>query len=100
MATRLNNKLATAGEQIREAYRNGATLREIGEVHEVSAGTIRNKLIELGEEMRRRGRRKKEQVTDTRVLPTGDLPSVDTMSETTNELNENEVSDPTPALSV
>ena len=74
MATRLNNKLSTAEEQIREAYRNGATLRQIGELHEVSPGTVRNKLIELGEEMRPRGRRKKEQGVDDRVLNTDDLP--------------------------
>lgn len=74
MATRLKNKLATAEEQVREAYRNGATLREIGEVHGVSAGTVRNKLIELGEEMRRRGRRKKNQDDDdSRVLSTEEL---------------------------
>ena len=82
MATRLKNKLATAEEQVRAAYRNGATLREIGEVHGVSAGTVRNKLIELGEEMRPRGRRKKEVDTEQRALPTAELPTEPTSDST------------------
>jgi transposase-like protein len=66
--SRLKNKLATSREQVREAYRNGATLREIGEVHGVSAGTVRNVLIELGETLRSRGRRKKPEAHDPRIL--------------------------------
>ena len=69
MSTRLKNKLAMARDQFREAYRNGATLREIGEVHGVSAGTVRNVLIELGETLRSRGRRKKGDTHDPRILP-------------------------------
>ena len=68
MATRLKNKLATAHEQVREAYRNGATLRQIGEVHGVSAGTVRNVLREMGETLRPRGRRKKADTHDPRIL--------------------------------
>jgi hypothetical protein len=69
MANRLKNKLATAREQVREAYLNGATLREIGEVHGVSAGTVRNVLIEIGVELRPRGRRKKADTTEPQILP-------------------------------
>jgi len=69
MTTRLKNKLVTVNEQVREAYRNGATLRQIGEVHGVSAGTVRNALIEMGETMRRRGRRKAADTHDPRILP-------------------------------
>lgn len=68
MTTRLKNKLVTVNEQVREAYRNGATLRQIGEVHGVSAGTVRNSLIEMGEALRRRGRRKKAEMHDPRIL--------------------------------
>jgi len=67
--TRLNNKLSMAREQVRAAYRNGATLRAIGEVHGVSPGTVRNVLIELGETLRARGRRKKAEMHDPRILP-------------------------------
>lgn len=70
MATRLRNKLATCQDQVREAYRNGATLRQIGEVHGVSAGTVRNILKEMGETMRPRGRRKKSETHDPRILAT------------------------------
>lgn len=79
MATRLNNKLAACQDQVREAYRNGATLRQIGEVHGVSAGTVRNVLKEMGETLRSRGRRKKADTHDPRILP------VATPDETTTE---------------
>jgi hypothetical protein len=74
MASGMRNKLATAKEQVREAYLNGATLRQIGEVHGVSPGTVRNALIEMGEKLRPRGRRKRVQPADERILPVGDLP--------------------------
>ena len=69
MSNPMKNKLATARDQVREAYRNGATLRQIGEVHGVSAGTVRNVLIEMGETMRPRGRRKRADMHDPRILP-------------------------------
>ena len=69
MSTRLKNKLATAREQVREAYKNGATLRQISEVHGVSAGTVRNVLIEMGETLRARGRRKKADTSESLILP-------------------------------
>lgn len=55
--TSFKNKLATAKEQVRDAYLNGATMREIAEVHGVSPGTVRNALIELGVNRRRPGRK-------------------------------------------
>jgi transposase-like protein len=69
MTTRLKNKLTIAREQVREAYRNGATLRQIGDVHDVSPGTVRNVLMEMGETLRPRGRRKKSEIHDPRILP-------------------------------
>lgn len=69
MAIGLKNKLAAAREQVQEAYQNGATLRQIAEVHGVSAGTVRNTLVELGIDLRPRGRRKKGVQTDERILP-------------------------------
>ena len=80
MTTRLKNKLATAREQVREAYRNGATLRQIGEVYGAAPGTVRNVLIEMDEPLRSRGRRKKADNVDPRILPVeenqeGDNPS-------------------------
>ena len=63
MAAKLKSKLTLAQDQIKEAYLNGATLREIADVHGVSSGTVRNKLIELGMDLRKRGRRRKDEVT-------------------------------------
>lgn len=68
MSTRLNNKLTTVRDQVCSAYRNGATLREIGDLHGVSPGTVRNVLIEMGETLRSRGRRRKEEARDPRIL--------------------------------
>ena len=68
MPTKLSNKLAMVTEQVREAYRNGASLRQIGDLHSVSAGTVRNALIELGEPLRSRGRRRKAELHDPRIL--------------------------------
>lgn len=73
MTTRLKNKLFAVREQVREAYRNNATLRQIGEVHGVSAGTVRNLLIEMDEPLRRRGRRKRADMHDPRILPVDDM---------------------------
>lgn len=69
MTTKLRNKLSTAREQVREAYRNGATLRQIGDAHNCSPGTVRNVLEEMGETLRSRGRRKKVYMNDPRILP-------------------------------
>lgn len=66
--TSFKSKLATAKEQVREAYTNGATLREIAEVHNVSSGTVRNLLIEMGEKLRRPGRKSGKQV-EKKLLP-------------------------------
>ena len=74
MSTKLKSKLTLAQDQILEAYRNGATLREIAEVHGVSSGTVRNKLIEVGADLRKRGRRRKDE-TEKSTLPT--LPVTD-----------------------
>lgn len=68
MTIGLKNKLAAAREQVQEAYQNGATLRQIAEVHGVSAGTVRNTLVELGIDLRPRGRRKKNAQVDERIL--------------------------------
>ena len=73
MTTKLKSKLTLAQDQILEAYRNGATLREIAEVHGVSSGTVRNKLIELGADLRKRGRRSK--ISTAPALPT--IPATD-----------------------
>jgi hypothetical protein len=67
--TRLRNKLSTVREQVEEAYKNGATLRQIGDVHDCSPGTVRNILEELGVTLRSRGRRKKVYMNDPRILP-------------------------------
>jgi transposase-like protein len=64
------SKLATAKEQVRDAYQNGATLREIAEVHNVSSGTVRNVLIEMGEKLRRPGRKGGSKV-EKALLPVG-----------------------------
>jgi len=69
MPNRLSNKLASIKEVVCEAYKNGATLREIAEVHGCSPGTVRNALKECGVEMRSRGRRKAAQTPDPRTLP-------------------------------
>ena len=69
MTTRLRNKLATSREQVRDAYKNGATLCQIGDVHGVSAGTVRNLLLEMGVELRNRGRRSKAATHNPRILP-------------------------------
>lgn len=79
MSVLIKNKLSTAHEQVREAYLNGATLRQIAEVHGVSPGTVRNVLIEMGVELRARGRRKRVEEKDPRGLPSED--TVDTESQ-------------------
>jgi hypothetical protein len=69
MTTRLRNLLATCHEQVADAYKNGATLRQIGDVHSVSAGTVRNLLKELGIPLRARGRRSKAAQAHPKILP-------------------------------
>jgi len=64
----LSRKLATAREEVREAYRNGATLRQIAEVYSVSSGTVRHALIEMGETLRSRGRRKKADTVNPNIV--------------------------------
>lgn len=75
MTNRLKNKLTTAQEQVKSAYLNGATLREIGDVHNASAGTVRNCLIEMGVTLRSRGRRKKDEEDTDRKLPLDEIPT-------------------------
>ncbi len=70
MTTRLRNKLATSHEQVVNAYENGATLRQIGDLHGVSPGTVRNLLRELDIPMRNRGRRRKSTSTEPLLIPT------------------------------
>ena len=59
MASNLTKKLNTAREQVKQAYLNGAVLREIADLHGVSIGTVRNLLKEMGVDLRPRGRRQK-----------------------------------------
>jgi transposase len=73
MSRQLRNKLATAREQVVEAYRNGATLREIADFHKVSPGTVRNMLIEEGASLRRPGRRGGAPVERPEPLPVDQL---------------------------
>ena len=79
MANALRNKLTAVREQVKEAYENQATLREIAEVHGVSAGTVRNCLVELNVDLRPRGRRKadpakvaEKAASDERMIPIAD----------------------------
>jgi len=67
-------KLATSKEQVVLAYQNGATMRQIAEVHGVSIGTVRNLLIAEGSEIRKKGRAPKNG-DGTRTLAVDDLPS-------------------------
>lgn len=85
MTTKLKSKLTAAQEQVREAYLNGVTLREIADVHGVSSGTVRNVLIEMGVNLRRRGRRRNSGAVRPTTLPVQELPKV--------------VADPTPDFS-
>ena len=68
MVSKMVNKLVKEQEQVVEAYRNGATLRDIGDVYNCSPGTVRNVLIEAGEPLRPRGRRKLGETHDPRIL--------------------------------
>lgn len=67
-------KLATSKEQVVLAYRNGATMRQIAEVHGVSVGTVRNLLVSEGESIRAKGRPSKKN-DGSRALAIDDLPS-------------------------
>ena len=71
-------KLATSKEQVVLAYRNGATMRQIAEVHGVSIGTVRNLLIAEGEKVRPKGRVPKSG-NGAPALPVDDLPSDETV---------------------
>jgi len=66
-------KLATSKDLVVEAYENGATLRQIAEVHGVSMGTVRNLLITEGKKLRKTGRVPRP-VTEDRALPLNELP--------------------------
>lgn len=67
-------KLATSKEQVLLAYQNGATMKQIAEVHGVSVGTVRNLLISEGAGIRKKGRVPKNG-DGTRTLAVDDLPS-------------------------
>ena len=54
------NKLDPVATQVRDAYRNGATIRLIAQAHGCSTGTVRTFLIQAGETLRSRGRPVKE----------------------------------------
>jgi len=73
MTTILKNKTSPYRDQIKGAYMNGATLKEIAVVHGVSQGTVRNCLIEMGVEMRSRGRQRRSNINNEEVLPVDDL---------------------------
>lgn len=80
MGSNIRNKLASSKDQIVSAYKNGTTLRELAELHEVSAGTVRNLLVEEGVTMRARGRRKMPE-NEPKTLPVeevlGETPEVE-----------------------
>lgn len=61
------NKLVTAAPQVVEGYQNGATLKELSQLHGVSQGTVRNCLISQGVTLRPRGRRRRNSVTQEDV---------------------------------
>jgi len=67
-------KLTTSKDLVVEAYENGATLRQIAEVHGVSTGTVRNLLITEGKKLRPKGRVARP-VTEDRTLVLDGLPS-------------------------
>jgi hypothetical protein len=98
MSNSLRNKLAASKNVVCEAYQNGATLREIAEIHSVSAGTVRNTLKECGVEMRSRGRRKAVKEADTRLLHPQDSSTFDTLDGHTPAFVQLETVDPTPAV--
>lgn len=54
------NKLAAVGSMVIEGYKNGMTLRQLGDLHDVSQASIRNLLKKNSVDLRPRGRRKKE----------------------------------------
>jgi hypothetical protein len=55
-------KLDQVKEQICLAYRDGQTMDELSSFHGASKSTIRNCLIENGEPLRPKGRRKKTNI--------------------------------------
>jgi DNA-directed RNA polymerase specialized sigma24 family protein len=73
MTTILKNKMSPYRDTVRDAYANGATLKEIAVVHGVSQGTVRNCLIEMGVELRPRGRKKRSDNANGEALPVDEL---------------------------
>ena len=53
-------RLLQVKDQISVAYKNGWSLRELAKIHQTSPGSIRAILLELGADMQRPGRKKKE----------------------------------------
>lgn len=51
------HKLAIAHQEVIAGYNNNLTIRELGKLHGVSPGTIRNCLIANDVKLRKRGRR-------------------------------------------
>ena len=78
MTINIKNALAPVREQVIDAYKNGATLRQIAEVHGVSSGTVRNCLRVCEVQLRPRGRRKKVVEGSTLLPPITDEPLTDT----------------------
>jgi hypothetical protein len=64
----IGRKLITEAPQVVEGYKNGLTLRALGEFYGVSAGTIRNILKREGQTIRGRGRRRRDGNTPKDVL--------------------------------
>jgi hypothetical protein len=60
MDKRKIRKLSNVAEQIIHGYNNGMTLQELGDLHEVAPGTIRNLLDKNNIQRRPRGRRRND----------------------------------------
>ncbi len=54
----LTKKLADMKANLRAAYENGYTLRQLAALYKVSPGTVRARLFEEGATLRSRGKRK------------------------------------------
>lgn len=54
----LTKKLADMKANLRSAYENGHTLRQLAAIYKVSPGTVRARLFEEGVALRSRGKRK------------------------------------------
>ena len=57
MDKRYRRKLTSVADVVIAAYRGGATLQEIADIHGVSPMTVRSFLMKRGIELRRRGPR-------------------------------------------